>query len=121
MIARRRSGWLVSTLLLGVCLTLAAFVYGQLQMEMPGPAPAVSAETPPLPVLPAQPNYTMAPVEDFSAILERPLFSPTRRPPAEGEVPNKASEPEPDNEPRLCANSGYSPQKKPSRLNARPI
>ena len=94
MIARRRSGWLVSTLLLGVCLALAAFVYGQLQMELPGPAPAVSGETPPLAVLPAQPSYAMAPVEDFSAILERPLFSPTRRPPAEGEVPAAASEPE---------------------------
>ena len=31
MIARRGSGWLASTLLLGLCLVLAAFVYLQLQ------------------------------------------------------------------------------------------
>ncbi len=94
MIARRGSGWLVSTLLLGVCLALAAFVYAQVQMEVPEPAPSGIGEVPPLAVLPAQANYAMAPVEDFSAILERPLFSPTRRPPAEGVVATAASEPE---------------------------
>jgi general secretion pathway protein N len=95
MIARRGSGWLVSTLLLGFCLALAAYVYGQVQMEAPGPAPpAGGGETPALAALSAQPRYAMAPVADFSAILERPLFSPTRRPPAEGAVAAVASEPE---------------------------
>ena len=93
MIARGGSGWLASTLLLGVCLALAAFVTDQVQMEALGPAPSDSGTMPPLAVLPAQPNYEMAPVEDFSAILERPLFSPTRRPPAEGVITTTVSEP----------------------------
>ncbi len=95
MIARRGSGWLASTLLLGVCLALAVFVVVQVQMEAPGPAPSgVGAGTPPLAALPAQPSYTMAPMEDFSGILERPLFSPNRRPPAEGLATVAAREPE---------------------------
>ena len=94
MIARRGSGWLASTLLLGLCLVLAAFVYLQLQREAPGPAPSGGGATPPLAALPAQPSYAMAPVEDFSSILERPLFSPTRRPPAQGVVSAAAPEPE---------------------------
>jgi hypothetical protein len=94
MIARRGSGWLASTLLLGVCLALAAFVYVQVQTGAPEPAPSgPGAGTPPLAALPAQPSYAMAPLEDFSAILERPLFSPTRRPPAEGVAAVVAPEP----------------------------
>ncbi len=84
MIARRGSGWPASTLLLGVCLVLAAVVYVQTGTEAPGPAPSGGGETPPLAALPAQPYYAMAPLEDFSGILERPLFSPTRRPPEQG-------------------------------------
>ena len=94
MIARRGSGWLASTLLLGVCLALAAFVYVQVLAEAPGPAPSGGGETPPLAALPARPSYAMAPVEDFSEILERPLFSPTRRPPAQGVAATAAPEPE---------------------------
>ena len=92
MIARRGSGWLASTLLLGVCVALAAFVTVQVQMETPGLAPSGSGEAPPLAVLPAQHSYAMAPVEDFTSILERPLFSPSRRPPAEGVVATAAPE-----------------------------
>ena len=84
MITRRGSGWLVTTLLLGVCLALAALVYVQAGMEAPGPAPSGGGETPPLAALPAQPYYAMAPVEYFSTILERPLFSPSRRPLVQG-------------------------------------
>lgn len=99
MIARRGSGWMTSTLLLGVCLALAAFVYGQMQTPPPGPAPwsgpgGGNGEAPPLPALPAQPRYALGPVEDFSEVLDRPLFSPTRRPPAEGAVAIASSEPE---------------------------
>ncbi len=93
MIARRGSGWLASTLLLGVCLALAAVVYVQARREAPGPAPAGgNAGTPPLAALPAQPYYAMAPLEDYSTILERPLFSPTRRPPAQGVISVAAPE-----------------------------
>jgi hypothetical protein len=95
MIARHGSGWLATTLLLGVCLALAAFVYLEMQTAAPGPAPSGDGgETPPMAALPAQLSYAMAPVEDFATILERPLFSPTRRPPAQGVVATVASEPE---------------------------
>ncbi len=94
MIASRGSGWLSATLLLGVCLALAAFVTIQVLTEALGPAPSGGGETPPLAALPAQPSYAMAPVEDFSEIRERPLFSPTRRAPAQGVVATVAPEPE---------------------------
>ncbi len=93
MIARRGSGWLAATLLLGVCLALAALVYDQARREAPGLAPAGGGGTPPLAALPDEPNYAMAPLEDFSTILERPLFSPTRRPPAQGAVAVASPEP----------------------------
>ena len=95
MIPRRGSGWLASTLLLGFCLALAAFVYVQVQREAPEPAPSGRGDaTPPLAALPDQPSYTMAPVEEFAAIQERPLFSPTRRPPVQGAAAAAAPEPE---------------------------
>ncbi len=95
MIARRGSGWPAATFLLGVCIALGAFVYDQARREQPGPAPpAGGGETPTLAALPAQPSYTAAPVADFSTILERPLFSPTRRPPEEGVAAVAPSEPE---------------------------
>ncbi len=92
MIARRGSGWLAATLLLGVCLVLAAFVYDQARREAPGLAPPGGGGAPPLAALPEEPNYAMAPLDDFSSILERPLFSPTRRPPAPGAVAVAAPE-----------------------------
>ncbi len=94
MIARRGSGWLSATVLLGLCLVLAAFVYVQVRREAPGPAPSGAGATPPLAALPDQPRFTMAPAEDFTTILERPLFSPTRRPPAQGVAAAAAPEPE---------------------------
>ncbi len=95
MIARRGSGWLAAPFLLGVCIALGAFVYDQARREQPTrPAPSAGlGEAPPLAALPAQPKYSVAPVSDFSAILERPLFSPTRRPPEEsGDAPAPAPE-----------------------------
>ncbi len=95
MIARRGSGWLAAPFLLGVCIALGAFVYDQARREQPSPAPSAGlGEAPPLAALPAQPKYSVAPVSDFSAILERPLFSPTRQPPAEGVAAVAPSEPE---------------------------
>ena len=95
MIARRGSSWLAATVLLGVCVALGAFVFDQVRKAPPGPpTSAGGGETPPLAALPAQPSYSLAPMADFSAILERPLFSPTRRPPAEGVAAVAPSEPE---------------------------
>ncbi len=94
MIARRRSGWLAPALMLGVCAALAWTVYWEIQMGMPEPVEAAGGQAPPLSDLPAEPSFVMAPAESFSAILERPLFSPTRRPPAEGTVTIESAEPE---------------------------
>ena len=94
MIARRGSGWLAPALMLGVCAALAWTVYREIQAGAPEPVEAVAGRAPPLPDLPAEPGFVMAPAENFSAILERPLFSPTRRSPAEGTVTIESAEPE---------------------------
>ncbi len=100
MIARRGSGWLAPALMLGVCAALAWTVYREIQVGQeiqvgaPEPVEVAGGQAPPLPDLPAEPSFVMAPAESFSAILERPLFSPTRRPPAEGTVTIESAEPE---------------------------
>lgn len=94
MIARRRTGWLAPSLLLAVCLALAGVVYRQVQTEPPVPIAAAGGEAAPLPALPDQPSFTMPPLDTFAAVVERPLFSPTRRPPEEGTVTIDVSEPE---------------------------
>ncbi len=100
MIARRGSGWLAPALMLGVCAALAWTVYREIQVGQeiqvgaPEPVEVAGGQVPPLPGLPAEPSFVMAPAENFSVILERPLFSPTRRPPAEGTVTIESAEPE---------------------------
>ncbi len=94
MIARRGSGWLAPALMLGVCAALAWTVYREIQVGAPVPVEAAGRPAPPLPDLPAEPSFVMAPAESFSAILERPLFSPTRRQPATGTVTIESAEPE---------------------------
>ncbi len=103
MIARRGSGWLAPALMLGVCAALAWTVYWEIQVGAPETVEAAGGQAPPLSDLPAEPSFVMAPAEpsfvmapaeSFSAILERPLFSPTRRPPAEGTVTIESAEPE---------------------------
>ncbi len=95
MISRGGSGWLAPALLLGVCAGLAWFIYQEIQAAPPPPEPGPAAEDrgPPLPEPPPEPDFTMPAAESFSAILERPLFSPTRRPPAEDAVTVEGSEP----------------------------
>ncbi len=94
MIARRGSGWLAPTLLLSICLALAAVVYGQVRTAPPAAIAATGGQAAPLPALPGQLSFAMPAADTFSTILERPLFSPTRRPPAEGTVTIESSEPE---------------------------
>ena len=83
MIARRGSRWLAPALMLGVCAALAWTVYREIQVGAPEPVEAAGGQAPPLPDLPAEPSFVMPPAEDFAVVLERPLFSPTRRPPSE--------------------------------------
>ncbi len=69
MIARRGSGWLAPALMLGVCAALAWTVYREIQMGAPEPVETAGGQTLPLPDLPAEPSFVMAPAESFSAIL----------------------------------------------------
>ncbi len=79
---RRSSVW-PPMLLLVVCAALAWVIYRQVAV-----APNLNAahgstmEATSVPDLPPELQFSMRPVEDFDAILERPLFSPSRRPPA---------------------------------------
>ncbi len=96
MIARKRSGWLAPSLILAACAGLAWFNVQQLRAPPPGPVAVAGSAPAPLPELPAEVRFDMAPVETFSAVVERPLFSPTRRPPPQGTATIESPEPELD-------------------------
>lgn len=84
---RRTRLWLPGTLLL-LCLGLAGLVYQKLAVS-PNPGALAGASAGPevvLGELPAEPRFTPAAIESYDAVLERPLFSPTRRPPEEEAV-----------------------------------
>jgi hypothetical protein len=82
--AQRRTGTtvLLPALLLAACLGLGWEVYQQL-ITSPAPRPVAVAAEPaePLPALPEVVPFVMPPADDFAEVVERPLFSPTRRPP----------------------------------------
>jgi general secretion pathway protein N len=82
--------------MLGICAGLSWFIVQELQAPPPEPLPVAGGQAPVLPDLPAEPSFAMVPAETFSDIVERPLFSPTRRPPAEGTVTIQSPEPELD-------------------------
>ncbi len=84
MIARRRPGWVMPTALLALCAGLGWLVYQGLQAAPPPGPVAATGGAPPLDALPEETVFVMPPKQSFAAILERPLFSPTRRPPPEG-------------------------------------
>lgn len=81
---RHRSNIWGPVLLLLVCTALAWVIYGQLAAA-PSPEGVAygSTATAPttVPELPPEPQFSMRPMEDFQVILERPIFSPSRRPP----------------------------------------
>ena len=80
---RHRSSLWGPVLLLLVCTALAWVIYRQVAVAPSLKAAAngsnVAATT--VPELPPELQYSMRPVEDFQVILERPIFSPSRRPP----------------------------------------
>ncbi len=94
---RRHSSsvWL-PPLLLVVCGALSWLIYRELMLgpSTEAAAKASTAVATTLPALPPEPQFSMLPIEDFQAILERPLFSPNRRPPTVGSV--EFSAPTPD-------------------------
>jgi hypothetical protein len=74
---------LLPALLLAGCLGLGWVIYHQL-MASPAPRPADAPQTAALlPDLPEPTPFVMPPAEDFAAVVERPLFSPSRRPPSQ--------------------------------------
>ena len=64
-------------------LGLAWVIYQQLEASAP-PSREIAAETeaPEIPPLPPLPEFAMAPLLEFSAVVDRPVFSQSRRPPA---------------------------------------
>ena len=86
MIARRRSGWFAPTFFLALCAGLSWFIAQEFEDPPPKPRLFADRQAAVLPNLPAEPSFTMASAETFSEIIERSLFSPTRRPPVEGTV-----------------------------------
>ncbi len=84
--ARRRPGRTLPMLLLALCLVLGWFVYQGLRADsrLP-PAPlAGGSGGESLDEIPSLSAFVLPPPAHFQVILERPLFSPTRRPPAQG-------------------------------------
>ena len=74
---------LLPGVLLAACLGLAWLIYQELGAS-PEPQAAEAAGTiQPLPDLPVEAPFVMPPAEAFAAVVERPLFSPTRRLPSE--------------------------------------
>ena len=77
------SAVLLPAMLLAGCLGLGWVIYHQL-MASPAPRSATATQTASrLPDLPEPTPFVMPPAGDFAAVVERPLFSPTRRPPSE--------------------------------------
>jgi type II secretory pathway component PulC len=79
---RKANLWLPTALLL-ICLAFGVLIYQQLTMAPDSEAFARSSteRDVELPDLPPPPQFSMMGIENYQAVLERPLFSPDRRPP----------------------------------------
>lgn len=82
MKSQRPSNFLVPVALAVVCAALGAIVYQQVRkLDSFGPSsPAVDSVSPSFSALPPDPAFAMPPEESFAAVLDRPVFSPSRRP-----------------------------------------
>ncbi len=80
-----------SILLLGVCLIAGFVVYMELNADPDFRAAGVPAAPPSeaVPLAQTAPDFAMPSLDDFSEIVERPLFLDTRRPPEPTEEPPK--------------------------------
>ncbi len=85
---RHRFNVWLPPLLLVVCGALSLLIYRELTLGPSTEAAAKGSTAVPttLSALPPEPQFSMLPIEDFQAILERPIFSPGRRPPPVGSV-----------------------------------
>ena len=80
--------------LAGACVALGGIIYRQHQgsLSRGNSAEGARHHIARVVMLPPEAAFTMRPIEDFAAILERTIFSPSRRPPV-GDAPD-ISEPE---------------------------
>jgi general secretion pathway protein N len=82
---------LATTVMAAICCVLAALIYVELD-EQPvrplGMSPPGASGTSPGSTgsAPSQPEFALRPYEAYSAVLARPVFSPTRRPPPPAEA-----------------------------------
>lgn len=82
MSTRPRSVILLPSLLTALCAVLAGVIYVEVQNlpSSPGAGLAGAKSEISLPPLPPDPKFAMLPEQAFAAALERPAFSPMRRP-----------------------------------------
>ncbi|MEM7169163.1 MAG: hypothetical protein AAF530_03285 [Pseudomonadota bacterium] len=78
------SAYRLPLLLAAVCGLLGWFVWAQLGESEPGRSGSAEAKSvvaaAEVPDLPPPPDYQMPPLEEFSIVIERPIFSQSRRP-----------------------------------------
>ncbi len=81
---RHRSNVWLLPLLLVVCGALSWLIYREFMLGPSTEAAAKGSTAVPttLPALPPESQFNTLPIENFQAILERPIFSPSRRPPS---------------------------------------
>lgn len=99
---RRRSAALLPLVLGAACLGFGWKIYGdRVQATADAAAPATVESAPSTPAAQADPDpaLSLPPAEAFATIVERPLFSATRRPWQPPPVVEAAPEPEPPPEP----------------------
>ena len=86
MIGRRKSGLGTPLALAILCTGLGWLLYHDLEASIPPPQridqPAALLPVPPLP---DEPDFALAPLQAYLEVLERPLFASNRRPPAQAE------------------------------------
>ena len=82
MIGRRKSGLGTPLVLAVVCAGLGWVLYHDLEASIPPPE-RIDQPRVQLPPLPEEPDFALAPLQAFLAVVERPLFASNRRPPAQ--------------------------------------
>ena len=80
MTAQRSLPALTAALLGAICLGLAALLYHEFNALETSANPEEPAAARMVQPLSQEKTFAMAPIEKFSAIIDRPIFSPSRRP-----------------------------------------
>lgn len=89
MIGRSGPPWALPVALLALCAVLGWRIADEWTRPVEVEPPEVESLPPPEPLSPPEPmpEFELPPVSEFQEVVERPLFSPTRQPPAEGAAP----------------------------------